>query len=366
MIVEAGPSNAVSFSDETSPDTRNTKQRHVSIHAQVRREFELTWYYELIKPFEKDRRDELKSIEVLPVFISLTPAKRGRLWETLKDVQINITDSLPYQERTKRMANDAFKRDNAIDFIRQRAIANDPFAKQMLELLNNQTAESLLLDAPSRNLTSLAWFAREYPVGGYGLGRYLYDDASNVRTPPEHKIPLSQFKSRTPGAIVRTVTQWTSQSAGVFSEAIDKVSFDGFRPPPMFDPVQLALRRSHGFDEGHKNLVNLTEEERKSVARRLSEGQWHRYEYYDDVFPFETLHSNLDSRKSFYVQAADIAAGIAKLLYEHGGIFTVASNFEYVMFNGKRITQSDAYDIVDEWRRAGYLNLDGPNIPRKS
>src|ERR1044072_4707192 len=112
MIVEAGPSNAVSFSDETSPDTRKTKQRHVSIHAQVRREFELTWYYELIKPFEKDTRDELKSV---PVFISLTPAKRGKIWETLKDVQINITDSLPYQEETKRIANDAFKRDDAID-----------------------------------------------------------------------------------------------------------------------------------------------------------------------------------------------------------------------------------------------------------
>src|SRR5215213_1528230 len=144
MIIEAGPEEAVSFTDDTSPDTRSTTKRYVSIHAKVRKEFSLTWYYDLIQPFEKDRRKELKSSDVMPVYQGLPPAKRIKLWETLKDVQINITDSLPYQEETKQIANNAFKRDDAIDFIRQRAIANDPFAKHLLELLNNQTAERIL------------------------------------------------------------------------------------------------------------------------------------------------------------------------------------------------------------------------------
>src|ERR1700741_3348632 len=203
MIIEAGPAGAVSFTDDTSADTRTTIKRHVSIHAKVRREFPLTWYYDLIQPFEKDRRMELKSSDVIPVYQSLQPIKRARLWETLKDVQVNITDSLPYQETTKQIANSAFKRDNAIDFIRQRAIANDPLAKRILELLNNQTAEHILLDAPSRQLSDKAFYAREFPIGGYGLGRYVSSsDGLRFPTPPKHEIPLERFKSNRSGSIV--------------------------------------------------------------------------------------------------------------------------------------------------------------------
>ena len=158
MILRPGPERAVSFTDDTSPDTRNTKNRHVSIHAKVRKENPLDWYYDLIRPF-RHTCGELKSGKVLLVYLALTPQARMKLWDTLKEVQINITDSLPYQERTKELARDTFKREDAIDYIRQRAIANDPLGKMMLEKLNNHTAESILLDAPSRTFTYLHAYA---------------------------------------------------------------------------------------------------------------------------------------------------------------------------------------------------------------
>lgn len=353
MLLLPGPEEAVSFSDETSIDTRSTIQRSVSIYAKVRRHLSLTWLFDLIHPFQNDSRDELKAKDVLPVYLSLSEIKRGVLWETLKDVQINITDALPYQEETKQTANEAFKKENAIEFIRERALANEPFAKQLLELLNNQTAERILLDAPSRHLTDLAYYARQYPIGGYGFSRYIGNSEFDYRPPP-HDIRLEKFKSKNPGAVIRTVTQWTSQSAGVFSEAIDSVSFDGFTHHPMFDPVQRALSRSHGFDRGHKNLVDLTDEERKTVADNLA--QSHYYTSMEDFLPYGRLYGDLDSKKSFYVQAADIAAGIAAHLYQAGHILEVARHFEYVMFNGRRTSFEGAYETMEEWRHSGYIN----------
>jgi hypothetical protein len=72
--------------------------------------------------------------------------------------------------------------------------------------------------------------------------------------------------------------------------------------------------------------------------------------------PFQRLHGDLDSRQSFYVQAADIAAGIARQLYEGGSILAVKLNYDYVMFNGKRISQNEAYETIEEWRQSRYLN----------
>ncbi|HAF22344.1 MAG TPA: hypothetical protein DCK93_05435 [Blastocatellia bacterium] len=74
------------------------------------------------------------------------------------------------------------------------------------------------------------------------------------------------------------------------------------------------------------------------------------------LHPFSPLQGDVDSRKSYYVQASDIAAGIAKHLYENGGIFTVTQNFEYVIFNGRRISQNEAYETTKKWQELGYYN----------
>jgi hypothetical protein len=290
----------VSFTDDTSPDTRNTKKRHVSIHAKVRKENPLDWYYDLIRPF-RHSSGELKSSNVLRVFLALTPHGRVKVWDTLKEVQINITDSLPYVERAKELAKTTFKRDDAIDYIRQRAIANDPLGKMMLEKLNNHAAECILLDAPSRTFSFLHAYAKEHPMVGYGLGRYMRGAGEFM--PPKHEIPLDRFQSNS-RSIIRTVTEWTSKSASVFSDAIDNIPFEGFlHSHPMLDPSYRALRNSHAFDRGNKKLVDLTDAERREVARKM-----HYHDYWQEEYPFEPLYGEVDSRGSFYIQASDIAA----------------------------------------------------------
>lgn len=136
MIIPSGPVTAVSFTDDTSADTRKTKKRHVSIHAKVRRETPLEWYYNFLN-LCKHEKGELKSDKVLIAYLNMPPERRVKLWDTLKAVQVNITDALPYQEETNKQLKQALKREDAVDYIRNRASGNDPAARRMLELLNN-------------------------------------------------------------------------------------------------------------------------------------------------------------------------------------------------------------------------------------
>ena len=139
MFIEAGAERAVSFTDDTSPDTRNTKKRNVSLHAKVRRENSLDWYYQILY-LCRNVKGELKSKDVVEAYKNMPQYRRRVLWTTLKEIQINITDPLPYQVETENRAKKILKKDNAINEIRARAAANDPAAKRLVELLNNQTA----------------------------------------------------------------------------------------------------------------------------------------------------------------------------------------------------------------------------------
>lgn len=346
MIIQAGPQEAASFTDDTSPDLRSGKKRNVSISAKVNRETPLDWYYDLIS-LCRNIKGELKSSDVLAAYKTMKRYERAKMWDTLKEVQINIIDPLPYQAEIHQTVKQAFKRNDIIDEIRQRAIANDPHAKWMVELMNNQTAESILFDAPSARL---AWqvhysqhrFAYRYGSKGNGFGPPRFD----------HKIHLDGFKSKKAGSIIRAVTEWTAKSASAFSEAINSVTFNEYMMHhPLMNPVYRALRKSHAFDEGNQKSIDLMESERKAIL-----GHMRRLLYWDESHRLKPLRGGIKSHESFFMQAADIAAGIAKYLYENGEILAVTLHFEYVMLNGERISQNDAYETMLKWRQLGYYN----------
>jgi hypothetical protein len=354
MIISSYPHEAVSFTDDTSPDTRNSKKRNVSIHAQVRRDKKLDWYFDFLSLCQKER-GELKSQKVRAIYRDMPAPRRAKLWETLQHVQINITDPLPYMARTEQMAAEVLSRKDAIEYIRDRASANEPWAKDLLERLNNHTAESILLDAPSRTLSF--YVQASQGLGGYGLGRYMGDLAFR---PPIPRVSLEPFKSQNPGSIIRNVTQWTSKSASVFTDAIGGVFSDSFHPFQA-DAVYRRLLDSHAFDEGNEKAIGWIENQRDEVVRYV--------EYYSDFARAmryrgrrpSRLYGKIDSRRSYYTQAADIAGGIAAQLYEQGVILEVTKHFNSVMFNGRPITQAEAYEAMRKWRELHYL--DGKDSP---
>ena len=52
--------------------------------------------------------------------------------------------------------------------------------------------------------------------------------------------------------------------------------------------------------------------------------------------------SELESKESYYIQAADFAAGIASDIYAREKLIGVVTRFEYVAFNGVRISRTEA------------------------
>jgi hypothetical protein len=58
--------------------------------------------------------------------------------------------------------------------------------------------------------------------------------------------------------------------------------------------------------------------------------------------PFE----GIDSKDSYFVQAADFAAGIVTELWERETLVQVVRSFDYVTYNGKRIGEIDAAFIT--------------------
>ena len=355
MIISGYPYDAVSFTDDTSPDTRSSKKRNVSIHAQVRKDKPLDWYFDFLSLCQKER-GELKSAKIRTVYFDLSATRRAKLWETLQDVRIHITDPLPYMARTEQMAAEVFNRKDAIEFIRARAIANDPVAKDLLEKLNNHTAESILLDAPSHTLS--IYLRVSHRMSGYGLRGQIGHFGFPT---PKREISLEPFQSKNSGSIIRNVTNWTSKSASVFAEAIDSVFSDQFHPFQA-DAVFNRLSESHAFDEGNEKALGWIESQRDEVVREV--------EYYSDYARAymrrynrrpSRLYGGIDSRRSFYVQASDIAGGIAAYLYEQGVILEVTKHFKSVIFNGRPITQTEAYEAMKKWRELRYL--EGKDLP---
>jgi hypothetical protein len=93
----------------------------------------------------------------------------------------------------------------------------------------------------------------------------------------------------------------------------------------------------HAFDDGNQKQLDLLDEMRHEVFQELAahDRMYGLIRRRPSVVPVE-------SRESFYVQAADIAAGIASRIYAVHGLIGVVEKFEYVSYNGVRVSRSDA------------------------
>ena len=60
----------------------------------------------------------------------------------------------------------------------------------------------------------------------------------------------------------------------------------------------------------------------------------------------------LESKESYYVQAADFAAGISGDIYASHKLIGVVERFEFVSFNGVRVSRADAeHEMKEEAQR---------------
>lgn len=344
IFVEESPKEAKSFTDETSPRKPAASDRNVSIHGQVIKDLPLAWYYDLRK-LHPDKTGEVKSEAILNDFHNLPREFRNKIWAGMKQVVINIVDSLSYQTDIKRIFGEVYKNDKIHELLRQNAKQGDKFSRNILKRMDETVTKWIIQDSPPERLKR-SMRPRHTP---YSLAFYMNRRFNQTY---HDDVDLKPFEAKKSSMTSKAV-KYAAKSASVFNPARDEIN-----PMLMFQPdswahynVRRKLRDSHAFDRGDDQSIKWIDSQRKEIGRGGPYDYGYNYEDEgDDGFGYGPLHS-IPSDTSSYTQAADIAAGFARQDYERHGIVAVAERFDYVTLNGERITQNNAEEKFELWRK---------------
>lgn len=357
-------SQFASFTDETSARVLDGSALKVSITGEVACDDPLDWFFDLVAESRR-RAAEPDSTAVLDIFRDFPRERRERIRDGMKRVRIHVTDPRVYAEELA----DAYLTFWRTPFpsvaeLRAGTKAGDPLAFNLLRLRDEAIAEQIVLDSPPIRIASKVVLADAF----YGLIARKHDfrrplglDAEALRR---------RFRSRQK-SVANRLAEWASKSGSVFAAAEDRIAaigwdeimgstrFSGAWSAEMIAEAALeALVLGRAYDEGDRKGVEAIASDRDAVVAVLTDlvepfssepfttEEWCRRLV---VGPIETLPSAGSAR----LQAADIAAAFARSMYEKAGPIGVVREFDYMTFNGERIGERDAEQIMRRWRIFG-------------
>jgi hypothetical protein len=138
---------AASFTDDTSLPRAGCR---VSIHAQIIREHQISWYF-----FLKDRRPhdqgEFKD-QVLDAFFALAETDREKVFKTLRTVRIHIVDPRPYTVDLHDLLQKHLPKGTSVSGFLKRVDDSTRHLEAVRRLALSSVAESMLHDAPAERL----------------------------------------------------------------------------------------------------------------------------------------------------------------------------------------------------------------------
>lgn len=349
MILTAGSPDAVSFTDDTSLPSVGAK---VSIHAQVIRELPLDWYYTLLQR-APSHTNELKSAVIVEVFFALPDFERRRVLSTLKKVRIHVTDPRPYAHQIDELLTDIVPGGDVPGFIQRLDRAQQQVAERERRML---IARRMLRDGPPQQvrLKHLLW---EYRAG-LRISSWRPEPQVDEELMPyaaeesPREFDFTPFE-RSRKNVVNVLSAFLSKSESVFCEALDGMDelIERGTQSPMLVAFQLSrtLSESHAFDKGDTREVEWIDGERRDVLRRIDR---------HGIFPVQPAPlPELDSRRSFLVQAADFAAGIAREMWSRNSLPHLVDTFDYVTYNGRRVSEGEAVTIAADLAKRGHVAI---------
>jgi hypothetical protein len=323
---------AASFTDDTSLP----KVPFVSIHAQVMAEdSELGWFDLMRNMSGASPGEEFKKAAVNFFFSQEISVQLGLLRGIGSQARIHIVDPRPHILGL----GSALRRwlPKGTDLLRfaARLEASAAHLERVRGIFNDGIAESVLFHSSAQQYV-MAHRALEYS-SGLRLSPYLMpkDCGLQIQEPEWLSTNIEPFRKKR-SSIIGQVADYVSASASVFTPATDELL--GSSPARRWEASD-ALCDSHAFDEGDQQQIRRMEDQRNEVISQTTPPF-----YFTRPQPL----MEMKSKNSQHVQAADIAAGIARELWFRFNLVQVARHFHYITYNSVRLSVDDAVSIQQE------------------
>lgn len=341
------PEHLVRFSDETSPDARTTDRQKVPVYATVEEGTPIDWYDDLLT--RVPNAPEIKSRWVLANFECLPRATRARVADGLREVTIHISDPRPYLGR----ADEDFLRWCGVPFhtlIRMARHSKRAEVSQLGERLSSLIGQQMLADSIGHRLNSVLQIAERR--AGLSRGWPVEEDSEDV---------IRQLR-RPRKSIFASVSEYTARGSAAFAPAFEKATAYGgeaegqrfwFGPDSndlIFRGTLKPLEDGHAFDAGNERLTRILDSRRRGMVKRLTRNTVFAMRSFEpsDVSAFVDMDSRADKR----IQAADVAAGLARHVLGQEGPVGLIRRWGKVYYNGSRLTENNLESVLRFWSEA--------------
>jgi hypothetical protein len=335
MIPETGSLDFVSFTDGTSLPRVGCK---VSIQAQILSEGPMPWFRVVARRIP-DHWGEPKSILGVNVFFSMSERERREILRTLRRVRIHITDPRTYYDALESALKPILVPGMTVRNFLSR-LDGQPHIRRIQEIGRQYITEDIVRDSPGER------FKRQNELldclSGLRIASWspIPPELRGMVAPPKpRRTPdVSRFEKQASNMVNQAAIA-VAKSASVFSEALDMVT-DAINETPASARALAAISTLHSisesraFDRGESDALDFVREQRSQVLAESRLFPW-------SMFQQKEL-AELDSADSREIQAADIAAGIARELWYREGLVNLVRHFDYVLLNGMRLSEMSA------------------------
>lgn len=256
-----------------------------------------------------------------------------RVSSGVRKARIHIVDTFTYEARYKQILREVYKCDNYEEMLQNQE--NQELTKKVISGMEDFVAECILFDSPAQRLeTNL----KARSLGGFGYYQ-MFNNQEVSRN--ELAIDLKPFRKGNK-RVSDTTSKWVSKSGAVFSDAVEFAGLGFWGECEARQRVSEMLNESHAFDEGDDSSIKWLEEQRKHFTK---------FNAFEAFGYQKSLYGKVDSKLSPRTQAADIAARIAQRIYDEHGLVEVFDKFDYITFNGEKITENNLKERINHWNQ---------------
>ncbi len=260
------------------------------------------------------------------------PGNKNVLLRSLRLVRVHITDPGHYMLKLRETIERIVPSQTLETVLTRLEQAEKSVGVRVRRTLMESVASDMLRNSPYEQLKQRFRIINVF--AGISVDLEGIDDSDGE---PEPATDFSPFLNKSGHLVVDRVALFSSKAGTVFGSALDLMDEFMGRPrgevPSMWMAslgIQRRLSALHVFDEGNNEALTWVEERRSETLSFVNPFGVAR------ILPPPPALVAIDSRTSPYVQAADVAAGIARTLFETDRT-RLRATFDYLMENGQQV-----------------------------